>query len=85
MQDIHEFKVFLEQADVKNDQHFQMAIVGAIGILKLLPPEIARRFNMSISGVNRWRVGRNAPHSLMRILVYRYLLEQVERTTSASQ
>ncbi len=58
--------------DIYDDEQFASHVRDSLIELDISDIELARRFDMSISSVDRWRRGRNLCHPAMRQSVVDY-------------
>lgn len=65
----------LELADVYSEELFYKLLGDSIEILNLTHEDVMHMFDMSFDSLMRWKLRKNAPHPLIRKLVYRTFLE----------
>ncbi len=70
----------LDRVDPEDDARFHVLLLHGMFLMGIDEAEVARRFDMSRPSVNRWKVGRGAPHPSIRKHVYAFLRERAEQT-----
>jgi DNA-binding transcriptional regulator YiaG len=68
--------VELNEAEMENTAEFNRLLKESETLLKLSDRELARAFTISVPSVTRWRNGTSSPHSVMRPIVYKYLVDK---------
>lgn len=69
------FAAAIRDADPANKAHFYELLNNAIELFDLPVYDVTRKFGVSVQTVDRWRNGKNAPHSLIRPAVYEWFQE----------
>ncbi len=73
-----EYLEAFKNANEVMDQIFQKLFAYSLEYLKISHKEVAAKFGVSLPTVERWRSGKNAPHPIMRRIVYDWLIEKAK-------
>lgn len=68
----------LETADPNDDRQFMHLVLASMQKLGLTKKDVAHMFGTSISTVERWVSGKNAPHPIMRPIMYKVFLKGLD-------